>query len=191
MKGFIDMFNMKKILDFSSGWGDRLIGFLASDADVYWGFDPNHDLHDNYEDIISFFSSQTTDKEIKLFAEPFEKISSSLIRTMKNKFDGVITSPPFFDIEIYTRGEQSIKSYPVVSAWLNNFLLEAIAISIHSLKLNGYLIITINEKMKDNYVKKMIDGIDNLKSMKFLGTISYSNIPIINPQPFFVWQKLA
>ena len=41
IKYFIRKFAARRVLDFSSGWGDRLIGALTSDIDLYVGVDPN------------------------------------------------------------------------------------------------------------------------------------------------------
>ena len=40
-KAIYQMTNAKTVLDTSCGWGDRLAGFFASDAEEYYGCDPN------------------------------------------------------------------------------------------------------------------------------------------------------
>ena len=54
-KTIYDFFNGKNILDFSAGWGDRLCGFLATDAESYVGVDPNSDAVSKYCDMIDSF----------------------------------------------------------------------------------------------------------------------------------------
>ena len=74
-KFFIEFFKARKILDLSSGWGDRLIGAMASDIDCYHGFDPNPCLHPNYKKIIKTLKNHQVNKdaEFKIKKQPFEK----------------------------------------------------------------------------------------------------------------------
>lgn len=53
IKFFITFYKARRILDMSSGWGDRLIGSIASDIDLYYGVDPNSCLHPNYKNMIN------------------------------------------------------------------------------------------------------------------------------------------
>ena len=57
---FIKMFDVKSVLDFSAGWGDRLIGCMSQDIE-YTGVDPNKALHPGYQERIKFFG-KTTDR---------------------------------------------------------------------------------------------------------------------------------
>ncbi len=47
------MTNAKRVLDTSCGWGDRLAGFFASDAEEYYGCDPNPNTYQRYQEQIS------------------------------------------------------------------------------------------------------------------------------------------
>ena len=47
-------FKPKNVLDFSSGWGDRLMAALAYGCS-YTGTDPNKCMKEKYEDMIRFF----------------------------------------------------------------------------------------------------------------------------------------
>jgi hypothetical protein len=68
---FIKMFNAKRLLDFCSGWGDRLIAAMAMDVDFYCGVDPNSKLHPKYKDMINHFSK--TPENFLMIQAPFEK----------------------------------------------------------------------------------------------------------------------
>ena len=52
----IQKFNAKKMIDFSSGWGDRLAGAISENIS-YLGFDPNLNLRLGHSSIISTLSS--------------------------------------------------------------------------------------------------------------------------------------
>ena len=62
-KSIYNYFNTKNVLDFSSGLGDRLTGFMASDALTYTGIDPNENLIDKYQSIIDTYN--TSGKKLK------------------------------------------------------------------------------------------------------------------------------
>jgi hypothetical protein len=95
-KAVYDYFGAVDVLDFSSGWGDRLCGFLASDAKSYVGIDPNERLFNNYTRMIDDFN--VPNKKVEMFNCCAEKAMLT-----KRKFDLVFTSPPYFNIERYTQ----------------------------------------------------------------------------------------
>ena len=51
-KAIYDITNAKTVLDTSCGWGDRLAGFFASDAEEYYGCDPNPNTYEIYQHQI-------------------------------------------------------------------------------------------------------------------------------------------
>ena len=55
-KAIYDMTNAKTVLDTSCGWGDRLAGFFASDAEEYYGCDPNPNTYARYTQQISKYN---------------------------------------------------------------------------------------------------------------------------------------
>ena len=110
IKFFIELYSARKILDISSGWGDRLVGVMASDIDEYDGFDPNPCLHKNYKEMIDFFKRDVVNKNAVYTIKelPFEEAELK-----QNYYDLVMTSPPYFTMEIYddnpkTNTKQSI-----------------------------------------------------------------------------------
>ena len=58
-KAIYQMTNAKRVLDTSCGWGDRLAGFFASDAEEYYGCDPNPNTYARYTNrylsIINYY----------------------------------------------------------------------------------------------------------------------------------------
>ena len=63
-KAIYQMTNAKTVLDTSCGWGDRLAGFFASDAEEYYGCDPNPNTYARYTQQISKYN--------KLLSKPKE-----------------------------------------------------------------------------------------------------------------------
>lgn len=129
-------YNAKKVLDISSGWGDRLTGAILADVEKYNGYDPNLDLVDSYTDIIKKFNVNANNFNVTPI--PFEKAE------IKEKYDLVFTSPPFFDFEIYNKkGEQSIINYPTFDDWFVKFLCVSLKKAWDALIDNGHMIIYI------------------------------------------------
>jgi tRNA1(Val) A37 N6-methylase TrmN6 len=188
----IQMFKPESILDFSAGWGDRLIGFIASDAKSYCGIDPNDCVHIGYKAIVKFFKKEivATGKKIKLINDKFEDINLK-----KSKYDMVFTSPPYFDLEDYTDDnivnskKQSSYNYKTQKSWFHNFLKVAINKSCEHLNKDGHLILVINQKKGERYIYDMLKYTENLH-IQFLGVIGYANENVKNPQPMFIWRKI-
>lgn len=152
------------ILDPSSGWGDRLIAALASDAKVYDGFDPNKNLQKGYKKIIKTFNAKNpkdnTDASVK--ALPFEES-----KLPNDFYDIALTSPPYFDLEKYgTDSNQSVVKNPSYNEWLTNFYYVYIMKMLTSVKSGGYIVIYIEDvtsngvryNMRDFTIKTVNDS---------------------------------
>ncbi len=83
--GLAKFFETYRILDISSGWGDRLIGAIAS-SECYSGTDPNKALQPGYHEIIKFFG--VTPIDFKVQPTTFEAVKID----RKKEFDLVLTS---------------------------------------------------------------------------------------------------
>jgi hypothetical protein len=178
----VKLFDSKCVLDFSSGWGDRLIGAMASNVDFYCGVDPNPDLVNGYNDMINFFNYST--KRFVMVESPFE---TAVIPKMK--YDLVFTSPPFFNIEIYKKDQLQSSKYEDEREWFEKFLKVSIKKAVSLLIPNGILALSINQKKNNRYIYWMLDYVKKEIEVNFLGVISYCNSDFINPQPIFIWKK--
>jgi hypothetical protein len=147
-----DFFKAKHILDFSAGWGDRLLAACALQI-PYFGIDPNLDNHKGYQDIINLAGTGGDTQEI--FQSGAEYLPKNIIheRTQKyGKFDLIFTSPPYFDYEIYSSNLQSISSYAVSAAyWLVYFLFVVLIRYIPFLEIGGTLGLYIQD-IKNKFI---------------------------------------
>lgn len=187
LMAMIQMFGAKSVLDFSSGWGDRLVGAIASNV-YYCGVDPNECLVNGYKEIQKFLGANK--KNVKMIKSGIESAKLS-----KRKFDLVMTSPPYYDLEKYSNGvEQSISLWNTEKTWFDEFLCVAIKKCWLQLNNIGHLVLNINQKKKEeNYLQWLLDFMYTVvKDSHFLGIISYANSPELkNPQPMFIWEKNA
>ena len=136
-KCIYNLFEAKNVLDFSMGWGDRLAGFHASNAESYVGIDPNENTFKNYSRQNKLYE---TEKKTEFIQAPAEDVDLS-----DSEFDMVFTSPPYFHVERYADDEtQSWKRYGKdIDVWLGDFLYPTLEKCWNSLKDGGTMIINI------------------------------------------------
>ena len=124
-KAIYDITNAKTVLDTSCGWGDRLAGFFASDAEEYYGCDPNPNTYQRYQEQISSYNKLLSKpKKVTIWrcgAEdlPYHKLP---------QIDCAFTSPPYFSTEEYNKGgdheeDQSWAKFNEYDKWRDDFYL--------------------------------------------------------------------
>jgi len=197
-KFIYDHFKAKNVLDFSSGWGDRLSGAMASDyVKSYIGIDPNEKLFENYDKQIELFGSG---KNIQMFQSPAEDI----IKILDGEFDLIFTSPPYFIIERYSKdSSQSWQRYKKIDKWLNGFLFPVLEGSWNLLKSGGHMAINISDVYCNHTINKicdpMNDFISGLKGSTKIDNLNYRMVKRMNSksdkdgifvEPNWIWKKL-
>ena len=204
-KSLYNLFEAKDVLDFSMGWGDRLAGFHASNAESYTGIDPNEEVMKNYPRQNELYE---TYKKTKFIQAPAEDVD-----LRDSEFDMVFTSPPYFHVERYADDEtQSWKRYGKdIDVWLGDFLFPVLEKCWNSLKDGGTMIVNIadvyatDKGQSKSYVSicdPMNDFIKTLTQSNYTGCIGLQlnrrpgsnndkpeskNKKII--EPMWVWKK--
>ncbi len=147
-KAMYDRFESKNVLDFSMGWGDRLAGFYAGNTtEHYVGLDPKADNHPLYATQRNFYNKHTSffehDKSSEFHICPAEEFDFS---NYDNHFDMVFTSPPYFNVEHYSKDDtQSFRRYKTVETWNTAFLHKVLTNIYPAVKLNGIVAINISD----------------------------------------------
>jgi hypothetical protein len=183
-------FNAKIVLDPCAGWGDRMLGAIATEVDQYIGFDPNIDLQQGYIDIMKLGNinqiNTTNPLELKfdngfeIYSEPFEKNASKL---KTNYFDLVFTSPPFFDYEIYT------PENPTYVNWIEQFYKPLMLHSCRCVKLNGYVAIHIDDTSAGKISDFLVDIVPEITTLKFQFYIGLTGMYSGQTRKIWVFQK--
>ena len=173
-----------RMLDFSAGWGDRLVGAIAAGLDRYQGYDPNINLKSGHTAMIQELARQPDKYSVEYIGFEYAPIEP-------NGFDLIFTSPPFFDFEIYTNDlNQSVAMYPGFTDWLVKFLFGSMQKAWNSLCIDGHMVIHITDVYKTKVSEVMI-----LLALSRLYNISYEGV--INsigenklPRPMWVFKKI-
>ncbi len=184
---------INSVLDFSSGWGDRLIGAIAAGVS-YVGVDPNSCVHVGYKQIIDKFAEDSS-KYIMIEA-PFQTAELPV----ETHYDLVFTSPPYFNLEIYSDdASQSVSEFTQPDDWFNGFLITSLRKAWNVLNSNGFMVIIINNiRNKADYVLRMCKEINKFAGAKYQGILSYAEKKFDkrtnksyykSPQPMWIWQK--
>jgi len=180
----------KKWLDISAGWGDRLLAAMSLDM-IYTGFDPNIELkkgHTEMIEMISLIKSTDLNQRNKIYYEPFEKAEIP-----DGPYDVILTSPPFFDVEKYSVGQenQSISNYPGFNDWLVNFLFASLIKAWDSLKEGGFLLLHIGDTTMLNFSETTnIFMENNLPGASWEGIVGISG-EAKNYRPVWCYKKLS
>jgi len=190
IKYFIKRYKAKKVLDMSSGWGDRLIGALSSGVDLYMGVDPNPCLHPNYADMIRTLINYSPNPagEYRLLENRFEDVD---MKEYTEYFDLMYSSPPYFDYEKYTdKPGQSYKSFKSQDAWITGFLQPSILKCIRSLKYGGHLVLYFSQERGKTYMEQFLQWILYVNEIWYIGCMHFSlNSNTQKTHPIFIFKK--
>lgn len=118
------------VLDTSTGYGGRLVGFMASGvAGKYIGVDPSTKVHEGNTRMARELGYSDA---VELYDEPVEDVDAG---PLENRCDFAFTSPPYFHKEVYADEEsQSARRYRSAEQWHSGFLAPMLALQYAALK---------------------------------------------------------
>ena len=172
-KAIYDITNAKTVLDTSCGWGDRLAGFFASDAEEYYGCDPNPNTYQRYNEQASRYNKLLSKpKKVTIWrcgAEdlPYHKLP---------EIDCAFTSPPYFATEEYNKGgeheeDQSWHKFNEYDNWRDKFYLPVAEKTMNSLSNGGWMLVNIMDpKIRGTRYYSSDELVDKFKD-SFMGQI--------------------
>ena len=127
----------KSILDFTCGWGGRLVGACALNIPNYIGIDINTNLVNSYLEMKDFFKN-ISETNIDIFFENAIDFDYS-----KFTYDMVLTSPPYYFLEKYSNNE----NYSSKTEMKNKFYIPVIYNTYKYLQQGGYYCLNINKEI--------------------------------------------
>ena len=154
------------VFDSSTGYGGRLVGFLASDCQRYIGVDPNTITHDSNKKMFKVLKNGK--KTCKLINLPAEDVNVDK-ENIRGVADFSFTSPPYFKKEIYSDEKtQSCHRHSEYDDWINNFLKPMMKLNFDVVKAGGRTIINIEDvKVKGELYPLVQPTIDAGKEVGF------------------------
>jgi 16S rRNA G966 N2-methylase RsmD len=113
-KRIVEYFNSKNVLDVCVGWGGRMLGSICVDGVAYTGIEPctktfNGLVH--MKDTLSL-------KNVILY----NNIAENILPTLEQKYDLALTSPPYYNLEIYSDELTQSHHYGSYKDWVTKFL---------------------------------------------------------------------
>lgn len=116
------------VLDPCIGWGGRMIGVLAAGAE-YIGCEPDPNTFKGLQGILSDIG-----KTAVINPCPAE----TYIPTLPDaSVDMILTSPPYFSLEMYTAGDQSVKASMSWETWVATWLRPLVHECLRCLRSQG------------------------------------------------------
>jgi 16S rRNA G966 N2-methylase RsmD/Pyruvate/2-oxoacid:ferredoxin oxidoreductase delta subunit len=142
----------KRVFDPCAGWGGRLLGSIAAGADVYIAFEPNTETYANLVRLVTFLGLE---QKVILYNDSALNMQKYDIQNM----DIVLTSPPYFDLEIYSHEDtQSVTGTSTYTQWKDMFLTPIVNMSLQTLTASGWSCWNVHNVGK----MKMIDDIAHI-----------------------------
>jgi len=132
----------KDVLDMCTGYGGRLLGFLASSlTGHYIGADPSRLTYEGNIQIAQTFQAE---KRVTLILDAFEDAPLDKL----DKVDIAFTSPPYFAKEIYDDNpkenkKQSRERYKDYESWKSGFLQILIEKTVKLLRPKGTMALNV------------------------------------------------
>ena len=184
-----------KVLDTSSGFGGRLLGFFtAKNTSEYVGIDPN--TADSCNKFIDFMRMRfEINKKAYVNKIGSEDFTIENYPQYENYFDISFTSPPYFNTEKYSKSEtQSYVKFNTYDLWVDGFYRNTIYNSCNALKIDGTFAINISwlDNIKE-YTEEFLNdcGFYIIKEDKYLLRIhpresSYGSDKMSKYEPIWV-----
>lgn len=152
------------VLDPAAGWGDRLGACYITGARSYHGWDTNVDLQPVYKNLSKAYENQglILENGWSVTPEPFE------FATLRHKYDTVITSPPFYNVEIYQGSKTSTSLYRNKQEWLDKYYYPMWDKCAKALKPGGRVIAYIADWMYTDTNQEL-----EKNNLKYVGYVEF------------------
>jgi 16S rRNA G966 N2-methylase RsmD len=184
------------VLDPSSGYGGRLMGFYASKASEYYGIDANPDTVKNLKHMRRIMSRDVEEKKVSIHYAAFEDVD-----IQRSKFDLVFTSPPYFCKEEYCQDDkQSFVRYETYKQWVSLFLHPFICKSIEALKVGGFFVVNIADVVVDRVMFPVANDFLTIVQREYRDFLKFEDkLKMVmrsryggsdRYEPFFVFRKI-
>ncbi len=123
-KGIVEFYSARyaqcRVLDPCIGWGGRMLGALAAGTE-YVGCEPDPNTVRGLRGILADPALPTSVSANALVVDQPVEAAWATLRE-RGPYQMILTSPPYFNLELYTAGEQSVARFPTWSQWVAGWL---------------------------------------------------------------------
>jgi hypothetical protein len=154
-------------------WGSYIPAFMHSDYEEYVGVDVMHTVCQKSDFLAKYYQSfggEFNKKTVKIRCCPSESLvnDTEFLKQYTGYFDTVLLCPPYFDMEIYSEGEQSIKSYPDYGDWLDKYWRQTVNVCFQVLASGGIFAMIANDyNSLTGEVRRITEDFDRIAREKF------------------------
>lgn len=147
---FQDIYKAKKVFTPTLGWGAYLMGFFNTNGVEYVGVDVIPKVVDVCGEISKYYGTKNT----KFICCPSEQLDSRLnfSSDYQKHFDSIFLSPPYFELEKYDGGEQSISNFPNYKDWLEGYWRATCEICSKVITDDGHFGFVVSDYKNKNWV---------------------------------------
>jgi 16S rRNA G966 N2-methylase RsmD len=129
-KRIVEELNGKNVLDVCVGWGGRMLGTASIDGVKYTGIEPFSKTFTGLEKIK---------KELKLDGVTlYNDIAENALPNLKKEYDLALTSPPYYNLELYSNEKTQSHNYGSYEDWIDKFLKPVVHGVLDKLIDTGY-----------------------------------------------------
>ena len=170
-RGIVDeLFDGDTIFAPVMGWNAYQLGFYSSKFKNFIATDVipevvanGNNLHKEFLNYQANSLFEVADKNVDLYLCPSEQLASrhQFDVKYKNQVDGVLFSPPYYDLEIYDSADQSFANFPNYQDWLTGYWEETVKLCCKVLKPGGKFAFVIS-----NYRNKNKEEVQISQDMK-------------------------
>lgn len=141
------------LFDPCAGWAGRLLGTAAAGWN-YVGCEPCNDTYEGLCGVRALLQRHGVLSNILIHNDPAEVVLPDL---RSRKFDVVLTSPPYFNLEVYDSDEgQSYNKFTSYEQWRDNWLYDVIDQSLSLLVDDGLSAWNVMNTRKHSLVEDVI-----------------------------------
>jgi hypothetical protein len=139
------------LFDPCAGWGGRMLGTASLDWD-YYSCEPNPDTWRNLQRMINFIQPSSV---VNIECQPVEQFDITSIGPV----DVVLTSPPYFNLEIYNHDpQQSYNRHSTYRDWQQHWLTPLINRCLDVVKSDGISAWNVMNFAKNDLVGDVISA---------------------------------
>ena len=140
--------NVKSTYDYSAGWGGRMLA-ANSLGIIYNGTDPN-----TSEELTTFANKFLNNVNVYSYCSESDEIYDELVEQ-----DIIGSCPPYFKLEQYSDdNSQCYNKYNEYELWLEKYWKETVIKSYKKLKSGGVFFVVINNNLKEDVVKTILEN---------------------------------